>query len=490
VKRLFDLSFRHKLPLWGGTLVVASALAVSGTLMVRAYQDLKQDLLISSASLSRTLATTLLPVLLNDDVWRAFQVVRAPIPEAGASDPVTPDGIVVIDDSMRVIVSSRPGEFPMSVDIRTVSLELGEVVKRLPSMKPGEAKSIDIPDAKHLYVVAPIADQDAHVGTLIISHSKNAFLPRFVQVASRGVEVGLLVLAILLPINWYWGRRMARPLARLALQMNRIGEALPQAPDDIAYPYGDELGQLFASYRVMVGELEKKRTLERQMIQADRLAAIGRLTAAMAHEINNPLGGMLTAIDTLKRHGTLDARAARTMSLIERGLNQIKDSVGALLVEARAKSRPLAAPDLEDVRGLVAPEAHKKRVGLRWDCDISPGLSLPANLVRQVLLNLLLNAIQASEAEGFVDCSIGRKGGDLLLSVTNSGRLLTSEQMSHLFEPFSQLSESGHGLGLWVTYQIVNQLGGHISAERIDDKMVFSVRLPITEALEHAGDQR
>lgn len=488
MKRLFDLSFRHKLPLWGGSLIVASALAVSGTLMVRAYHDLKQDLLISSASLSRTLATTLLPVLLNDDVWRAFQVVRAPIPEGKVSDPVTPESIVVIDDAMRVIVSSRPRELPMATDIRTISPELKEVAKRLPAMRPGDALPVELPGAAHLYVVAPIADQDAHVGTLIISHSKDAFLPRFLQVAGRGAEVGLLVLGILLPINWYWGRRMARPLSRLAAQMNGIADAPPQATDDFAYPYGDELGQLFASYRVMVGELEKKRALERQMIQSDRLAAIGRLTAAMAHEINNPLGGMLTAIDTLKRHGTLDARATRTVLLIERGLNQIKDSVGALLVEARARSRALAAQDLEDVKGLAAPEAHKKRVSLRWDCDAGAGLPLPANLVRQVLLNLLLNAIQASEAGGTVACAIACSDGELAVTVSNGGRLLSAEQMSRLFEPFSQLSETGHGLGLWVTYQIINQLGGRIGAERVDDRMVFSVRLPIAEAPKPEGE--
>jgi signal transduction histidine kinase len=478
VKRLLDLSFRHKLPLWGATLVITSALAVSASLMLRAYDDLKQDLLISSASLGRTLATTLLPVLLNDDVWRAFQIVRAPVSEGSTRNPVAPDGIVVVDDSLRVIVSSRPRAVPMLADIRSLGREFQTLARQLGPMRPGQTRSIELPASEHLYVVAPIADEGAHLGTLIISHPKDAFVPRFFQVAGRGALVGLLVLAVLLPINWYWGRRMAAPLSLLASRMSRLGEPVPLEPEQSNYPYGDELGQLFSAYRVMVGELQKKRELERQMILSDRLAAIGRLTAAMAHEINNPLGGMLTAIDTLKRHGSIDQRTARTMSLIERGLNQIKETVGALLVEARVKSRDLSAQDFEDVRGLVAPEAAKKTIRVNWTSNLAGTLPLPANLVRQVLLNLVLNAIHAADAGGQVDCSVERQPDAVRLIVANGGRLLTQEQMGRLFEPFSELSESGHGLGLWASYQIVRQLGGRIWADRADSQMVFSVWLP------------
>jgi hypothetical protein len=79
--RLFDLSFRHKIPLWGSALIVATALAVSAAAMLRAYDYLKQDLVNSSENLGFTLAKTLFPVLLHDDAWRAFELVRAPFHE-------------------------------------------------------------------------------------------------------------------------------------------------------------------------------------------------------------------------------------------------------------------------------------------------------------------------------------------------------------------------------------------------------------------------
>jgi signal transduction histidine kinase len=217
------------------------------------------------------------------------------------------------------------------------------------------------------------------------------------------------------------------------------------------------------------------------MLQSERLAAVGRLAAGMAHEINNPLGGMLTALDTLKCHGDLDSRTLKTVALIERGLTQIRDTVGALLVEARMKSRDLLPQDIEDVRTLVAPQAHKKTLRLDWVNGLDRSAAVPATLVRQILINLTLNAIAAAAENGHVACEIGLESGALHLAVTNDGKLLSVEQMEHLFEPFSPLSEGGHGLGLWVTYQIVQQLGGRITAERRDGRMRFAVRLPIGE---------
>lgn len=480
MKSVFDLSFRLKLPLWGSVLIVVTALAVSGALMFRAYDDLKQDLLISSKSLGRSLAKPLFRALLHDDVWRAFEIVLSPLGEDGADNPVRPDAIIVLDRGYRVVVSSRPTEMPMLADFRRFGAEQAALAEAIESLRGREAHTVDLPDAEHLYVVVPIADEAALLGALVLSHSKRAFLPRFWNTAKSGALIGLLVLAVLLPANWYWGRRMAAPLAQLTDHIDGLGRGVPDELDAGLYAYRDELGRLFQAYRRMVHELREKALLERQMVQSERLAAVGRLAAGMAHEINNPLGGMLTAIDTLKCHAGTDPRTLKTISLIERGLVQVKETVGALLVEARLKSRELTRQDVEDVRTLAAPAAQKKRVRLAWRNELPETLPLPATLVRQILINLLLNAIQAANEDGEVGClAEGAQGAPLAITVTNDGKLLSPEQMEHLFEPFSPLSESGHGLGLWVTWQIVQQLGGRITARAKEDRMVFEVRIPV-----------
>jgi signal transduction histidine kinase len=207
------------------------------------------------------------------------------------------------------------------------------------------------------------------------------------------------------------------------------------------------------------------------------------LTAGIAHEVNNPLVGMLTALNTLRHHDELSPRTLKTLTLLERGLMQIKDTVGALLVEAKVKSRDLLPQDVEDVRTLIEPQARERGVSLRWDNQLKAALGLPSSSVRQVLINLLLNAVQASEPGGEVSVTITTVETTLSIAVVNGGRVLTDMQTAHLFEPFANEDERGHGLGLWVCYQIVRQLGGNIAVEsELRDglgRTSFAVTLPL-----------
>ena len=245
---------------------------------------------------------------------------------------------------------------------------------------------------------------------------------------------------------------------------------------------GDELGRAGAAYKAMLKELRKKESLEREVMLSERLAAVGRLAAGIAHEINNPLGGMLNAINTYERHGNDDPMTRKTLSLLERGLLQIRDSVAALLVEARVESHPLMRQDIEDTHLLVLPDAHRKSARFEWENDIVDALPVPSTPVRQVLINLLLNAVQAVGERGTVACHVYRDSRELHISVANDGEHISQQQIEGLFEPFGTTRADGHGLGLWVTYQIIDQLGGEISVSSEPGETRFHVCLPLERA--------
>ena len=113
---------------------------------------------------------------------------------------------------------------------------------------------------------------------------------------------------------------------------------------------------------------------------------------------------------------------------------------------------------------------------------MTESVALPATLVRQILLNLLLNAVHASPASAKVICTVHVAEGQLRIQTTNAGNAIAADLVNHLFEPFVSGNEEGHGLGLWVTYQIVTQLGGQIAAESRDGLTQFRVALPLGES--------
>lgn len=483
IRWLFDQSLRQKIPLWGAILIVFPTLFVSGLLMAQAYGDSKKAIVASSTALGRVLSKTLAPSLIHDDLWRAFEMVRAPMATGHAPDTAQPDTITVISPDREVVVSSDPERLPMLSKITELKGELWPLSGPKFQINKTEPEIIEEDGSRFIYMTFPIDDGGLYLGSLVISYPRSHLYAKFWDIAIDSMLVGLAVLVILLPVNWYWGQRMAVPLVKLASLMEGIKTRPPEKFSTESYAFKDELGQMFASYNNMVEVLEEKSALERQVLSSNRLAAIGRLTAGIAHEINNPLLGMLTAVDTLQKLDTLDERSARGLGLIKRGLMQIRDTMGALLVEARTKKRWLEPCDLEDVRTLLNHQVTAKHVSFDFQTEIPDRLPIPAGAVRQILMNLLHNAVRAAGTveDGQVRAFTTSIADDLIIRVTNNGETLDEERLHDLFEPFVSNHEGGNGLGLWVTYQLVCQLKGTIEVSSGDSLVEFVVRLPILE---------
>jgi two-component system, NtrC family, sensor kinase len=466
--RFRDLSLSVTIPIRVTAMVVATAVAVTAILLWREYEELRRDLANSSASLGSLLATSLVAPLTHDDLWRAFEIARSPVAGTAAASSMTPRHVTVLDAQRKVYVSSDPLRFPHGASAAWA----------VPFEDPARG-FLETAEGDLLSVTAVTAD-GVQLGFLVLGYSNAQFQPRFADLLRRAVLGTAAVLAVLLPLSWLHGRRTAAPLLGFAREMERIGRRSAHVPEPEAAASGDELARVGESFRRMVAAIEEKERLERQVVVADRLAAIGRVAAGVAHEINNPLGGMLNALNTYRRHGQADPVAARTADLLERGLLQIRDTVRALLVEAQAGSHPLTREDVEDARTLAL--TNGKAVRLRWHNDLHGTIGLPSTLVRQVLLNLLLNAEHAVGGGGEVGCRVGCSDGRLRIVVCNDGAHIAPERLPHLFEPFAVEDAEGRGLGLWVTYQIVRELGGSIAVQSAPGNTEFDVCLPVPKA--------
>ena len=131
------------------------------------------------------------------------------------------------------------------------------------------------------------------------------------------------------------------------------------------------------------------------------------------------------------------------------------------------------------MRTLLLPNVDGKRVRLDWQNSLTEPLPLPSTEVRQILLNLLLNAVDAVDKNGRVSSAITPSETELMVRVENDGESLNDHQLQHLFEPFVESRHKGKGLGLWMTYQLATQLRGRIEAQSQPGRTVFTVTLPI-----------
>lgn len=482
---LKDISLNYKIPLRVAVLVVVTASILASVLVYRSIVDLRDNMVANADSIAHVIADTLVEPILHDDVWRTYEIINTPfrIPQEHAKAQGA-EYILVLDAANKVFVSTQPERFPMLSDPVAAEPGFSSLLGPAPELN-NMAQSVVAPHQSNSFFLATAIQSDGvRLGTLIMSYSRKPFEQRFYTLTRAAILITLLVLAVLLPLGVYWGKRMAAPLLQLSDTMGKITQQLPE-PDQIKLEESkDEIGQLAKSFKTMLGELKEKEHLQQQIITSDRLAALGRLAAGVAHEINNPLGGMLNAISTFKRHGEQDPITLRTLSILERGILQIKETVAALLVEAKAQTRPFDLNDVADIRTLVQANADKKQINFTLEIDLVEAQPISSTLVRQVVINLLLNAFQATQPHGNVHLHIYCNSEQLFLDVTNDGSHIPQDKVAYLFEPFTTMSEGGSGLGLWVIYQIVQQLGGLITVQSEPDKTQFTVQLPLEKTHE------
>ncbi len=222
-----------------------------------------------------------------------------------------------------------------------------------------------------------------------------------------------------------------------------------------------------------------------QVQRADRLSAVGQLAASLAHEIRNPLGSIEGAANIIRSPETSAEIREGSLNVIQKECQRLNRLLTNLLDFARPRQPEFRSVDLprliNSVFALVSPNAQLRHVTLKKTIEHVPALleSDPEQL-KQVLLNLVINAIQAMPGGGEIEVKVDRQGEGVAVSVKDQGIGIAPEHLDRVFDPFFTTKEAGTGLGLSVAHQVITQHGGHIQAARNPDRgMTFSISLPL-----------
>jgi signal transduction histidine kinase len=273
-------------------------------------------------------------------------------------------------------------------------------------------------------------------------------------------------------------RQVTTPLENLARAARRMGERL-EAPLDLPEPRSDEIGhltlviqslqrQLIDTRDAMFEEASRREGLERHLRAADKLIVVGQLAAGVAHEIGSPLQ-ILVGRARLITEGSDDANVVRQATVIVEQGDRITRTLGRMLDLAR--KRPprqelvRVSAELEKVVSLVQTDARHRGVRLAWHPSSTPdALTTDPDEVQQVALNLILNALQATQPGGCVDVRVIATASEVELSVADTGCGIEAERLTHIFDPFhtSRADAGGTGLGLSVVRGILRRTNGHV----------------------------
>ncbi|WP_082889171.1 sensor histidine kinase [Methylovorus sp. MM2] len=295
------------------------------------------------------------------------------------------------------------------------------------------------------------------------------------------IFIGLLVLSVLLAmaIAVPVATAITNPLAKLT----RFASGFMRTQNELAPQLGgpEEINQLSQAFNKMISDLELSKE---NLTRAAKLAVAGEMAAAMSHEVRTPLGILRSSAQVLLREPNLSQEGKEVCGFIINETERLNKLVSTLIDSARPRTPELLPTDLSEIAqqsvAMLRMQAQKKNISLTCDSPAQISALCDAEQITQVLLNLILNAIQILPENGKILVSIAQSMESAVIIVADNGPGVTPEQRTQIFDPFFTQRAGGVGLGLAVARQIVLAHHGtiNVSSSKMEGAE-FRITLPM-----------
>jgi len=409
--------------------------------------------------------------------------------------------ILVLDENGNVLDSIIPKYNPRKSDegndiffqFRDVPLpplrsaiQLADDQEQLPLWMP-PARNVDFGEAGAFYF--PVETDRGPRYIIVVLGSAHTLTQVLERQTSRSAVYTLVLLLVTTLATGFFVWRFARPIKELSIAARNVaaGNFDVQVPTDRR----DEVGTLSSAFNEMTAKLSRARELEAQLHQAEKGAVVGRLAAAIAHEIRNPLNYINLTLDHLRssyapEDPTKRATFVRLTDQLKSEVARINRHITDFLKYSRPSKLELELVDLraqaEDALRLV--EARAQECGVKTtivqDEDLPP-IRADKESLRSVFTNLVINAVEAIDGEGG-DISIKLSKADpesVKVEISDTGCGIAAQNISKLFEPYFSTKDTGTGLGLAIVKKAVDDHGGTINVTSKEGTgTTFTITLP------------
>jgi signal transduction histidine kinase len=340
-------------------------------------------------------------------------------------------------------------------------------------------------EEQYLDTFHPVRHGDTASGTLYLRTSTASLAARthayLWNVAGVALGVALFALAFAVALQ----RVVSRPILKLSdatRQVTRNGDYSVR----VAKLSHDEIGQLSDDFNTMVGEIART---QGELVRKERLAAVGELAAVMAHEVRNPLGVVFNSLEALKHRSNPSPEVRSLLEIVGEEADRLNRIVEDLLDFARPNP-PTRAPTAIDrviasaVEVATCTVAQRRfQIEMRIDPTL-PLVPIDERMIRQALINLLINALQAMPSGGsvLVTAAAAELDGRTFaqVEVTDDGPGMSTETTARLFQPFFTTKATGTGLGLAVVRRFIEAHNGQVAVRsKKGDGSTFTLMLPL-----------
>jgi len=359
--------------------------------------------------------------------------------------------------------------------------------------------------AENAFITAyePIRNAENNiVGILQIGKLEQVYLDIRNQMIVAFLVVTLIGALVAMLFAYFIARQISGPIKELVSASRNLAHGDLNARVETTTMSRDELAEMAIAFNAMAAALQERDERLREMAttrigQAERLAIIGRLSAGVAHELNNPLQGIVTYSHLLIERMPQEDPNNDFVQKIVIQANRCRDIIRGLLDFARhgehARSFSNVGIVLQDSISLVEKQAifHNIQIIKEFDAKIPLAFIDPSRIER-VFINIIMNAAEAMDGDGKLTLRTrtGRSGDYVVVQISDTGHGIPKANLRRIFDPFFTTKEVGRGtgLGLAISYGIVQDHGGTISVEsNVGECTTFTIRLPIKEGVEVPG---
>ncbi|MEW8454434.1 MAG: HAMP domain-containing sensor histidine kinase [Candidatus Thiodiazotropha sp.] len=477
----WSLAFKLSLTI---TAVVTSVGFLIGILMVvQDWKRFQNDLAEKALLLSESISITAPKAILRKDYWSLYLSLKnmaSKGPGARSEHEIT--DAMILDAEGMVQAHLHPAEHPIGLLFSPRDEDDKALFREAMTVRtPTVLSSGDFSKDGFQEGVVPLFSDQKYLGVVRVRLSVASLFEKTMSTAVIVLLSILLFVIIGSLLGTIVSRRVVGSLTAITRGLEAVGRGEMTDFSPIPVKEGGEIGRLSVTFNQIMSELAEKKMLEEEIAMSEKLVALGRITAGVAHEVNNPLAGLLNCIDTLRKHPNDKVLIDRYLPVIDQGLHRIKDIVHNLLVGLKIEEsvEMITTGQVEKLHDLVLAEIGEREIDIIWKNTTDRDLFIPGK-TEQIICNLLKNAVEIVPENGIVRFNMHQRGTSLVIEVSDNGPGVATNIRNQMFDPFFTTKPNGTGLGLWVVYRLVQSMQGVIEVKSEAGKgTTFLIELPV-----------